>query len=185
MPGLYVTEMASFICMDAQNSGPPLLQTREYLFTLVTLLAEDWTSRVTPLGYSISAFPVAPRFGKMLALSHQHGLLPYTVCMVAALSVQEVLLEAPIHGSQEETENLKQTRAQWAQTRRRWAGFRNSLLLGDCNYILTFLFKIHSIILTSVCSLSCNENLIDVFSTIFIVFVTQLCVCQNLNITAI
>jgi ATP-dependent RNA helicase DHX37/DHR1 len=62
------------------------------------LLADDWDSRVTPLGYAISAFPVAPRFGKMLALSHQQGMLPYTVCMVAALSVQEVLLEIPIPG---------------------------------------------------------------------------------------
>jgi HrpA-like RNA helicase len=138
MPGLHVAEVALFICMGAYNSGSPLLQTTAYPFTLVTLLAEDWTSKVTPLGYAISAFPVAPRFGKMLALSHQHGLLPYTVCMVAALSVQEVLLEVPIHGSQEETENPKQTQAHWIQTRRKWAGVGNSLLLGECNYILMF-----------------------------------------------
>jgi len=103
------------------------------------LVTDDWTSRVTPLGYAISAFPVAPRFGKMLALSHQQGLLPYTVCMVAALSVQEVLLEVPIHGIQEKTENPKETRAQWIQTRRKWAGVGNSLLLGTCNYLLTLL----------------------------------------------
>jgi HrpA-like RNA helicase len=103
----------------------------------VTLLADDWDSRVTPLGYAISAFPVAPRFGKMLALSHQQGLLPYTVCMVAALSVQEVLLEAPIPKCQDEIENPKQTRAQWSQTRRNWAGVANSLLLGTCDYLLT------------------------------------------------
>jgi HrpA-like RNA helicase len=104
----------------------------------VTLLADDWDSRVTPLGYAISAFPVAPRFGKMLALSHQQGMLPYTVCMVAALSVQEVLLETPIQKCQGEIENPKQARTQWSQTRRKWAGVGNSLLLGTCDYLLTF-----------------------------------------------
>lgn len=104
----------------------------------MTLLADDWDSRVTPLGYAISAFPVAPRFGKMLALSHQQGLLSYTVCMVAALSVQEVLLEVLVQNCQSEIENSKQTRMQWSQTRRKWAGFGNSLLLGICGYLLTF-----------------------------------------------
>ncbi|PSN33185.1 putative ATP-dependent RNA helicase kurz [Blattella germanica] len=92
---------------------------------------DEYTSKVTPLGYAIAAFPVAPRFGKMLALSHQQDLLPYTVCMVAALSVQEVLLEVPIQNVQEENQNPKQTRAKWIQTRRQWAGVGNSLLLGD------------------------------------------------------
>jgi ATP-dependent RNA helicase DHX37/DHR1 len=91
---------------------------------------------VTPLGYAISAFPVTPRFGKMLALSHQQGLLPYTVCLVAALSVQEVLLEVPIHVCQEQTENPKQTQSRWCQMRRKWAGVGNSLLLGTVIYLL-------------------------------------------------
>ena len=94
------------------------------------MFADDWSSKVTPLGYAISAFPVAPRFGKMLALSQQQGLLPYTLCMVAALSVQEVLLEVPIHDSNEEPENAKKNRVHWIQTRRKWAGVGNSLLLG-------------------------------------------------------
>lgn len=83
-------------------------------------------TRVTSLGQAISAFPVAPRFGKMLALSHQHNLLPYTVCMVAALSVQEVLLEVTMT----EDQNLPQ-KSKWFIKRRAWAGTANSLLLGD------------------------------------------------------
>lgn len=51
---------------------------------------------MTPLGQAVAKYPVLPRFGKMLALSHQFDLLPYTVCLVAALSVQEVLLEVLI-----------------------------------------------------------------------------------------
>ncbi|XP_044738895.1 probable ATP-dependent RNA helicase kurz [Chrysoperla carnea] len=86
-------------------------------------------STVTPLGRAISKFPVLPRFGKMLALSHQQNLLPFTICMVAALSVPEVLLEVPIfHTDEMSAKNIRQ---KWQQTRRAWAGVGNSLLLGD------------------------------------------------------
>lgn len=87
---------------------------------------KDSITKVTSLGQAISAFPVAPRFGKMLALSHQQDLLPYTVCMVAALSVQEVLLEVSM------TEDTKLThKSKWYTKRQSWAGVGNSLLLGD------------------------------------------------------
>lgn len=69
-----------------------------------------------------------PRFGKMLALSHQQNLLPYTICIVAALSVPEVLLEVSITAEDEAT---KQTSKKWQQTRQTWAGTGNSLRLGD------------------------------------------------------
>ncbi|XP_012532022.1 probable ATP-dependent RNA helicase kurz [Monomorium pharaonis] len=82
-----------------------------------------YCAKVTPLGRSIAAFPVSPRYGKMLALSHQHNLSKYTICMVAALSVQEVLLEAfDTDGS---------AKSKWLETRRSWAGTGNNLLLGD------------------------------------------------------
>ncbi|KAF7282101.1 hypothetical protein GWI33_003218 [Rhynchophorus ferrugineus] len=86
-------------------------------------------NQVTPLGKAISKFPVLPRFGKMLALSHQRDLLPYTICLVAALSVQEVLLETPITKSSPEEQ--KELRQKWAMLRVQWAGQGNSLLLGD------------------------------------------------------
>lgn len=87
---------------------------------------KEKVAKVTPLGQAISAFPVAPRYGKMLALSHQKKLLPYTVCMVAALSVQEVLIE--ITFDQEGSGNVN---SKWYNKRRNWAGTGNSLLLGD------------------------------------------------------
>lgn len=74
------------------------------------------------LGRSIATFPVIPRYGKMLALSHQHNLLTYTICMVAALSVQEVLIEALGIDSS--------AKHKWLSMRRCWAGTGNSLLLG-------------------------------------------------------
>lgn len=48
---------------------------------------------ITELGRTMSQFPIAPRYAKMLTLGHQHGLLPYVVTVVAALSVQEVFVE--------------------------------------------------------------------------------------------
>lgn len=69
----------------------------------------------------MAAFPVAPRFAKMLCLSQQHNLLPYTVAIVAALSVQEFLLMS--------NDNFSKI---W----RTWAGTGNSLLLGDVMVLL-------------------------------------------------
>ncbi len=44
-------------------------------------------AQVTELGRTMTLFPVAPRYAKMLAQGEQHGCLPYIVAMVAALSI--------------------------------------------------------------------------------------------------
>lgn len=79
---------------------------------------------MTPLGESMAAFPVSPRFAKMLCLSQQFDLLPYTVTIVAALSVQQFLLQAQ--------ENFVKI---W----RTWAKHGHKLLLGDIMVLLTAL----------------------------------------------
>lgn len=48
---------------------------------------------VTALGRTMATFPVAPRYAKMLALSRQHGCLPYAVTIVAAMTVRELFVE--------------------------------------------------------------------------------------------
>ncbi|KAH8261921.1 hypothetical protein KR026_001814 [Drosophila bipectinata] len=88
---------------------------------------KDLPPEVTRLGKVISRFPVAPLFGKMLALSHQQNLLPYTVCLVAALSVQEVLIET---GVQRE-EDVAPGANRFHQKRQSWASSGNYQLLGD------------------------------------------------------
>lgn len=50
--------------------------------------------RLTDLARSMAKYPVAPAFAKMLCIGNQHDLLPYVVIIVAALSVQEVFIEA-------------------------------------------------------------------------------------------
>ena len=80
------------------------------------MFADEWNSQLTPLGKAMAAFPLAPRFAKMLCLSQQHNLLPYTVAIVAALSVREFLLDS---------------NEQFQKVWRTWAGIGNSLLLGE------------------------------------------------------
>lgn len=87
----------------------------------------DLPPAVTRLGHVISRFPVAPRFGKMLALSNQQQLLPYTVCLVAALSVQEVLIETGV----QRDEDVAPGANRFHQKRQSWAASGNYQLLGD------------------------------------------------------
>lgn len=108
------------------------LKVAEYKLKLLGALehipnSSEGLTRVTSIGRAISAFPVAPRFGKMLALSHQQNLLPYTTCMVAALSVQEILIE--VSAMDENEQKVKCNK--WTAKRKTWAGIGNSLLLGD------------------------------------------------------
>ncbi|XP_050302420.1 probable ATP-dependent RNA helicase kurz [Anthonomus grandis grandis] len=114
-------------------TAPDLLQLKTAEQRLEVLGALN-KGQVTSLGQAISKFPVLPRYGKMLALSHQYDLLPYTICLVAALSVQEVLLETPILAAS--AEDQKAVRQKWALLRRQWAGTGNSLLLGDNSVLL-------------------------------------------------
>ena len=48
---------------------------------------------ITALGRTMATFPVAPRYAKMLALSRQHGCLPYAITLVAAMTVRELFEE--------------------------------------------------------------------------------------------
>ncbi|KAH3887884.1 probable ATP-dependent RNA helicase DHX37 [Dreissena polymorpha] len=92
-------------------------------------------TKITPLGRAMASFPVSPRYAKMLALSHQHGLLPYVVAIVAALSVQEMFVE--MHSNpQGENDDFKQRLMHLAEVKRIWASSGHSLLLGDLMVML-------------------------------------------------
>lgn len=64
----------------------------------------------------MAVYPLAPRFAKMLCLSLEHDILSFTIAIVAALSVQQVLLQP--------SDNHKKM---WHS----WVGRGNSLLLGE------------------------------------------------------
>jgi len=87
-----------------------------------------FTSTVTPLGRAVANFPVSPRFGKMLALAHQHNLLPLAVALVSGLSIQEVLVEK---GVGTDADGEQKAPKQIMEIRRSWVGSGSTLSLGD------------------------------------------------------
>ncbi|KAG2470565.1 DHX37 helicase, partial [Polypterus senegalus] len=92
---------------------------------------------ITHLGRVMAAFPVAPRYAKMLALGRQYDCLPYVITIVSAMTVREIFEEfdRPII-SDEEKEKLTGKKARVLQMRRIWAGQGNSLQLGDIMVML-------------------------------------------------
>ncbi|XP_045390981.1 probable ATP-dependent RNA helicase DHX37 isoform X3 [Lemur catta] len=126
-----------------------LIAAEDLLIALGALQAPQKTERVkqlqssrlsrpiTALGRTMAAFPVAPRYAKMLALSRQHGCLPYAITIVAAMTVRELFeeLDRPA-ASEAELAKLKGRRARVAQMKRTWAGQGASLKLGDLMVLL-------------------------------------------------
>lgn len=47
-------------------------------------------TKITQLGKRMANFPVNPRYSKMLCLSNQHNLLPFTITIICSLTVQEI-----------------------------------------------------------------------------------------------
>lgn len=65
--------------------------------------------RITTIGTSMAAFPVTPRYAKMLVIGSQHGCLPYVIAMVAALSVGDPFLREEalnLTAGEEEDQNM-------------------------------------------------------------------------------
>ncbi|XP_066227273.1 probable ATP-dependent RNA helicase DHX37 [Saccopteryx leptura] len=126
-----------------------LMAAEELLIALGALQAPQKAERVKPLprprlscpitalGRTMATFPVAPRYAKMLALSSQHGCLPYAITIVAAMTVRELFeeLDRPA-ASDEELATLRSKRARVAQMKRTWAGCGTSLKLGDLMVLL-------------------------------------------------
>ncbi|KAH8925605.1 P-loop containing nucleoside triphosphate hydrolase protein [Atractiella rhizophila] len=57
-------------------------------------------SVITDLGRAMAAFPLNPRYSKMLVTGQQHGCLPYVICMVAGLSVGDPFVRDSDAGEQ-------------------------------------------------------------------------------------
>ncbi|TWU71507.1 putative ATP-dependent RNA helicase DHR1 [Metarhizium rileyi] len=62
----------------------------EKLLTYLSALSPS--GEVTQIGKTMSLFPLAPRFARILLVGHLHDCLPYTIALVAGLSAAEVFL---------------------------------------------------------------------------------------------
>lgn len=59
---------------------------------LMYLGAVSSEGKVTPVGRELSNYPLSPRFSKMLTIGHQHGCMPFTVALVAALASLQLFI---------------------------------------------------------------------------------------------
>ena len=59
---------------------------------LTYLSAISSSGQVTPIGSTMSIFPLSPRFARILLVGHLHDCLPYTIALVAGLSAGEVYI---------------------------------------------------------------------------------------------
>ncbi|XP_065890829.1 probable ATP-dependent RNA helicase DHX37 isoform X2 [Dysidea avara] len=113
------------------------LQSAETL--LIQLGALEYTVNkatvLTSLGRTMSQFPVAPRYSKMLCLgSGQKDCLSYIIAIVAGLSVKEIFSNS-LYTDHNNVDD-KQKNTQLLSQRRTWAGQGENFLLGDLMVIL-------------------------------------------------
>ncbi|KAK0739744.1 P-loop containing nucleoside triphosphate hydrolase protein [Apiosordaria backusii] len=59
---------------------------------LTYLSAISPAGQITPIGSTMSIFPLSPRFSRILLVGHLHDCLPYTIALVAALSAGEIFI---------------------------------------------------------------------------------------------
>ncbi|KAK4110795.1 P-loop containing nucleoside triphosphate hydrolase protein [Canariomyces notabilis] len=59
---------------------------------LAYLSAISPEGKITDVGSTMSIFPLAPRFARILLVGHQHGCLPYTIALVAGMSAGEIFV---------------------------------------------------------------------------------------------
>lgn len=83
-------------------------------------------SSITPIGRVMATFPVNPRYSKMLCLSRQSDLLPFTVAIISALTVQEIFLHGENGGGSKSSERARNV----------FFGSPHCLTLGDLMAVL-------------------------------------------------
>lgn len=95
------------------------LKSAERLLVILGALDRD-TKSVTPMGKSMSLFPLSPRFAKILLIGDQAGCLPYIVALVSALSVGDPFIgQHEVHNDDNPNEStlskFRKSRAQFTQ----------------------------------------------------------------------
>ena len=91
-----VLQLKSMDLQNVVNFPFPTPPDRESLAKAEKLLmylgAVSRNGKITSVGQDLSIYPLSPRFSKMLLIGHQHGCMPYTIAMIAALIVQDIFI---------------------------------------------------------------------------------------------
>lgn len=81
---------------------PPDRSTLHKSEKTLTRLGALSDGKITELGRTMSLFPLAPKFSRMLVSGQQHNCLPYVIAIVSALSVGDPFLhDEGIQGPEE------------------------------------------------------------------------------------
>jgi len=83
---------------------------------------DELSGKITELGSLMHSFPVSPRYARILALSDQKGLLDYSIIIIAACTVRDLIDE-----NNSKFKDLKQI----------WSRSDQSRSLGDLNILLS------------------------------------------------
>ncbi|CAB3403608.1 unnamed protein product [Caenorhabditis bovis] len=96
---------------------------------------EKTVARITKLGRTLAAFPLAPAYAKFIAMADQHDLMSHAIMLISLLSVREPLIPiASIRGkTPEETKELMKT---VLKERRSWCSQNASRRLGDLKVLM-------------------------------------------------
>ncbi|KIY49650.1 P-loop containing nucleoside triphosphate hydrolase protein [Fistulina hepatica ATCC 64428] len=115
----------------------------------------DLGGPITDLGYTMSLFPLAPRFARMLVSGNQHGCLPYIVALVAALSVGDPFLREEALGGNEDGEDSDEelpridsaaVKAKEVRRRRRKAFFESQNMHASLGKYTSDQFRVLSVV---------------------------------------
>ena len=83
------------------------------IHSLITLGALDATTQqITTLGRTLAAYPLAPRFAKMLVMSKAKGCLSYAIAIVSSLSVESLFLTEAYQKEEEDPGNQSAQKAE-------------------------------------------------------------------------
>lgn len=64
----------------------------EKLLSYLGAVSSDNAGEITTIGRDISRYPLSPRLAKMLSIGHQHGCMPFTIALVAALATPNIFI---------------------------------------------------------------------------------------------
>ena len=88
------------------------------------------------MGKTLSLFPLAPPFAKILAMANQHGLMPYAIYLVSALSIREPMIHVARSISENNSIEAQKKMKEVLKQRQSWCGSGQSRRLGDLSVLL-------------------------------------------------
>lgn len=95
LKSMHVPSISAFPFPTPPDTGSILRAERLLMYLSAASKTEDFVGshrEITPLGQLMSAFPLSPRFAKILMVGHPGDCIHYVIALVAAMSADEVFV---------------------------------------------------------------------------------------------